>query len=630
MSLEELKNQSFTTVTTKDWVEKAEATLKGNTIESLKSYTYENILLKPLYSREDEQNSADYPAGSDFRRGIYPLGYITNNWRIAQLVSFQTPLELKDKMFEAIEKGQTALSFEVTTELIEAKDTLQELIKGFSERYPFALNAKGLLPNLLTDVRNIAEKNGKSDKMTGYISSDPISLFAEEGVIVNDVISEWAKTIKSAHESLPNLRTVLINTSSYHQGGANAVQELAIAAATGVYYLQYLMDSGMQLQDVLAKMIFKFSIGSNYFMELAKLRATRILWNKITEVYGANVEFRGMHIAAETSSFTKTVYDPHVNILRAGNEAFAAVIGGVQYLHVSPFNEITGSNQLGERIARNTQSILQEEVHLQKIIDPAGGSWYIESLTTELAEKAWKYFQQIEAKGGIVEALASNWLQNEIHAISEKRAEDISIRKQSIIGTNVYANLDEVVTRVKEKETNNYLNYDETAVKIKAIPKTRLSNPYENLRKQSEGIESKSGSKPQVGLVCLGELKQYKPRLDFMRGFFSAGGLKVAESGSIVSYEDAKQFISNINTKYFCFCGSNEQYEMIGHTILESLQAEFEDRVFYLAGLPEKELQPPWKNEGIKEFIHAKSNCYETLSSILTEMEVAVNEVTKA
>ncbi|MGX6442679.1 methylmalonyl-CoA mutase subunit beta [Neobacillus sp. K501] len=630
MSLDELKSQSFASVTTKDWVEKAEATLKGKTIESLKSYTYENIILKPLYSRADEQKPADFPAGGDFRRGIYPLGYITNNWKIAQQVSFQTPLELKDKLFEVIEKGQTALSFDITSELIEANDTLRELIKGLSERYPFAVNAKGLLPNLLTEVRNIAEKTGKSDKITGYISSDPISLFAEEGVIVNDALSDWANTIKTAHQSLPNVRTVLINASSYHQGGANAVQELAIAAATGVYYLQHLSELGMPLKDVLAKMIFKFSIGSNFFMEVAKLRAARILWNKITKSYGASVEFRGMHIAAETSSYTKTVYDPHVNILRAGNEAFAAVIGGIQYLHVSPFNEITGSTQLGERIARNTQSILQEEVHLQKIVDPAGGSWYIESLTSELAEKAWKFFQQIEANGGIMEALASNWLQNEIGAISEKRAEDIATRKQSIVGTNVYANLDEVVTCGNEIESNNYLNYDESDVKIKAILKSRLSEPYESLRKQSEMIESKSGFKPQVGLVCLGELKQYKPRLDFMRGFFSAGGLQVADSDSIVSYEDAKQFVSNLDSKYFCFCGTNEQYEMIGHAILGSLQAEFEDRFFYLAGLPEKELQPAWKNEGIKQFIHVKSNCYETLSSILTEMEVTVNEVTKA
>lgn len=630
MSLDELKSQSFASVTTKEWVEKAEATLKGKTIDSLKSYTYENIVLKPLYSREDEQKEADYPAGADFRRGIYPLGYITNNWKIAQQVSFQTPLELKDKLFEVIEKGQTALSFDITSELIEAKDTLQELIEGLSERYPFALNAKGLLSNLLTDVRIIAEKTGKSDKVSGYISSDPISLFAEQGVIVNDALSDWANTIKSAHQSLPNVRTVLINASPYHQGGANAVQELAIAAATGVYYLQHLTELGMPLKDVLAKMIFKFSIGSNFFMEVAKLRAARILWNKITKVYGASVEFRGMHIAAETSSYTKTVYDPRVNILRAGNEAFAAVVGGIQYLHVSPFNEITGSTQLGERIARNTQSILQEEVHLQKIVDPAGGSWYIESLTTELAEKAWKFFQQIEASGGIIEALSSNWLQNEIGVISEKRAEYISTRKQSIVGTNVYANLDEVVTSAKEKDTNNYFNIGEAAVKIKPIPKTRLSVPYENLRKTSEMIESKSGSKPRVGLICLGELKQYKPRLDFMRGFFSAGGLQVADSGSVFSYEDAKQFISNMDTKYFCLCGNNEQYEMIGHAILESLQAEFEDCSFYLAGLPEKELRTAWKEEGIKQFIHAKSNCYETLSSILTEMEETVNEVTKA
>ena len=148
----------------------------------------------------------------------------------------------------------------------------------------------------------------------------------------------------------------------------------------------------MKLEEAISKMIFQFSIGSNFFMELAKLRAARILWDKITKVYGAEVQYRGMQIAAETSSFTKTVYDPYVNILRAGNEAFAAVVGGVQYLHVTPFDEITGSSQLSERIARNTQNILKEEAHLQKVIDPAGGSWYVEALTTELSRKSLAVF----------------------------------------------------------------------------------------------------------------------------------------------------------------------------------------------------------------------------------------------
>jgi methylmalonyl-CoA mutase len=378
-------------------------------------------------------------------------------------------------------------------------------------------------------------------------------------------------------------------------------------------------------------MIFQFSIGGNFFMELAKLRAARILWNKITQVYGADTKDRGMHITAETSSFTKTVYDPYVNLLRAGNEGFAAVVGGVQYLHITPFNDITGSSQLSERIARNTQNILKEEAYLQKVVDPAGGSWYVEALTKELAEKAWQYFQQIEAKGGMLEVLKSGWLQEEIAAVQTKREQDVFTRKQSIVGTNVYANLAESAGSAAVQISNNPLSVDRSnRINIRKINNVRLSEPFEKLRKISEEIKSKSGSKPKIGMICLGELKYYKPRLDFMRGFAAAGGIEAVDSGPITSLESAKQFILRQDTKYFCLCGSNDQYESFGHEILSTLNREFPDLTFYLAGLPEKDLQTKWASEGIKEFIHIKSNCYEILSTILIEMEVALDDRTKA
>ena len=625
MSLDDLQNQTFPLKTQDDWKVKAEESLKGKSIESLKSSTYENIVLKPLYSRLDQKEVPDYSGGSDFRRGVYPLGYVTNDWRAAQRISYVTVGELKDKLHQAVEKGQTALSFEVSEDLFETKDTLKQILGDLPSKFPFAVNGKGFQSPFLVAL---AERDGSANQIRGYAASDPLSLFVEEGLLVEDFFKGWLEDIKLANEKLPRLRTVLINTSTYHQGGANAVQELGIAAATGTFYLQQLLDSEVKLEEVLSKMIFHFSIGSNFFMELAKIRAARILWDKIAKVYGADVQYRGMQIAAETSTFTKTAYDPHVNILRAGNEAFAAVVGGVQYLHVTAFDDVSGIQ--AERIALNTQNILKEEAHLQKVVDPAGGSWYVEALTTELAEKAWQYFQQIEAKGGILEVLKSGWLQDEIFSVYTKRQQDIFTRKQSIVGTNVYANLAEAATPAKEKIACNYFGDANSPIKIKAITNTRLSEPFEVLRKMSERIEVKLGNKPEIGMICLGELKQYKPRLDFMKGFLAAGGLKVAESESITSLENAKQFIVNQDSKYFCLCGSNEQYESLGHEILAGLYQEFSDRIFYLAGLPEKELQPQWMKEGVKQFIHVKSNCYETLSSMLTNMEVALDEFTKA
>jgi methylmalonyl-CoA mutase len=628
LRLDNFRNQSFPLKTKEDWKAKAEESLKGKSIEILKSPTYENIILEPLYSQQDDQKAPDFPGGTDFRRGIDPLGYVTNDWKVAQRISYNSVVELKEKLHGGVEKGQTALSFEVSEALFESNETLNDVLGDLPSTFPFAVNGRGMQSALLAVL---ADSKGSANQVRGYVGSDPLSLFAEEGFIEEDFFKGWREDIKLANLKLPNLRTVLVNTSTYHQGGANAVQELGIAAATGTFYLQKLLEGGMKLEDILSKMIFQFSIGSNFFMEMAKLRAARILWDKITKVYGAKAEARGMQISAETSTFTKTVYDLHVNILRAGNEAFAAVVGGVQYLHVTPFDDITGSSQQSERIARNTQNILKEEAHLRTVVDPAGGSWYVETLTTELAEKAWKYFQQIEAYGGMLEVLKSGWLQDEISSVLTQRRQDIFTRKQSIIGTNVYANLAEEIAPVKEHVTKPYFaQIDSSAINIKPIKNNRLSEPYEELRNKSKVIESKTGSAPQVGLICLGELKQYKPRLDFMRGFLAAGGLKAVDSGPVNSLETVKLFISNQETKYFCLCSSNDLYESLGLEMIKELRNEFPNQIIYLAGLPEKELQSQWTNEGIRQFIHIKSNCFELLSTILSEMEVGLDEYTKA
>jgi len=626
-SLENIRSQSFSINTKNKWKEKAEASLKGKTVESLQTITYENIILKPLYTKQDEQPLPEFPGGSDFRRGIYPLGYRTNEWKIAHRLSYQTPEELQEKLPQSFKKGQSAISFDVNKVLFEEEKSLANILAESYHQYPFAINAGDLQTAFLAVVSQLDEHAQSS----GYIGADPIALFTEEGLISEEFFNEWVKNIRRSSRKFPNLRTILIDSVPYHNGGANAVQELGIAIAVGVYYLEKIQETGMILEEILAKMVFQFSIGSNYFMEIAKLRAARVLWTRITELYDVHDEGRGMIISAETSSFTKTVHDPHVNLLRAGNEAFAAVIGGIQYLHVSPFDEHTGATPFSERIARNIQLLIKEEAHLKKVIDPAGGSWYVEKLTNQLAEKAWQFFQQIEAKGGILEVLKSNWLQQEIAAVYEKRNIDAQTRKQSIIGTNVYANLDEnVVVKPLLKKNPLYVNGEHSLLQIEAIPGRRLAEPFEELRSKAKDLKEKLGVTPSIGMICFGELKQYKSRLDFMKGFLTAGGIKAVESKPILSIENARQFVSDQPVNYFCLCGTNEQYELIGQEILPVLKSEFPERIFYLAGLPEKAKQAQWINKGIKQFIHMKSNCYEIISTILNELEVTTIEETNA
>jgi methylmalonyl-CoA mutase len=310
----------------------------------------------------------------------------------------------------------------------------------------------------------------------------------------------------------------------------------------------------------------------------------------------------------------------------------------VQYLQVRAFNELQGITPIAERLARNTQLILKEETFLQNIVDPAGGSWYIESLTNELVEKAWSYFLTIEEKGGLMQVLESNWLQSEIGAILTKRRNDTFTRKQSIVGTNVYANLQEVSKEVlceneveffnlkeslkmmiQDRKDSKLINLSANHIEnytIKPVKSERLSKPFEELRQRAGELVSN-----KVGLICLGELKDYKARADFMSGFLTSGGLEGVRSNGLDSVTDALAFMEEIKVKHYVLCSSNEIYSYIGLQILSTLKEKHPEVSFYVAGLLENDVQKQWFEAGTREFVHLKTNCFEFNTSIIHEQE---------
>ncbi|PLR76505.1 methylmalonyl-CoA mutase [Bacillus sp. V3-13] len=621
MMINEMKNKRFSGVTMEEWQRKAEQSLKGKTVDSLATNTYESIVLKPLYSREEGSGSeSQYPGQPDFRRGINPLAIVANGWHIAQKITYTDETDLRKKLEDSLKKGQSAVSFDISEHLDK---NLPFILEGIYDRYPFSIDAKDRQSHFLNALLHLSDS--RNDSVTGFVGMDPVAVLLERGglpVKLEIVYKNWAELIEKTDEKLPNLKTVLVDTIPVHNGGGNAVQELAVALATGSYHIQQLLENGMDLEKILEKIVFKVAVGANFFMEVAKLRAARLLWLKVAEAFGAGPGSGKAVIAAETSAFTKTVYDPHVNMLRSGNEAFAAVLGGVQYLHVSPYNDPEGSpNPLAERIARNTQLLLKEEAYLNKVADPAGGSWYIEQLTDELAKKAWEMFLEIDEKNGIADVLRSGWLQEKVAEVNRQRNEDIFTRKQSIIGTNVYANLQDVPLRPKHEDELPSREGNRAADTITPIKKSRLAVPYEELRMRAGKIEAEKGIKPAVGLICLGALKEYKGRADFAAGFAAAAGVDSNRSKPIDSIDDVFSFIEETGLGHYCLCGSNERYSSEGIETARLLKSRYPKIKLYLAGLPDGTEQDGWRRAGIDEFIHMRSNCYATLSSMLEEME---------
>lgn len=454
--MEKCTFQEFEDVSYEEWKRLAEKTLKGAPLDSIFTHTYENITLKPLYTKEDTQSARLTQAVS-----LFPIYRDT----IAQEIVGNSLDETNGKVLQAIEHGQSVLHVLLDKATRQGKDSdmalpnevlqagipincvsdFEHVLQGVTlEKHPFLLYTGYWAMPMLAIAAAYRKQSGSS--LSGTIGADPLGCLAEEGYIpftLQQSFDAMAGAVKWTKQHMPTVRTIFVRTDGYHNAGANMIQELAAALATAVQYIREGVKRGVTADDMCRQMTFSFSVGTQLFMEIAKLRAIRVLWKKAAESFGAKETT--IHLHTRTSKRTKTLYDHHVNLLRATTEAFSAIVGGTDTLHVSTYNEVYSiSEENSERWARNIQHILCGESHLSKVLDPASGSYYVEALTEQLAEKAWKLFQEVEAKGGMSASLQQGWLQTSIAETAKQRYRKITALEQKIVGTNVYMKQDEL------------------------------------------------------------------------------------------------------------------------------------------------------------------------------------------
>ncbi|XXM73810.1 methylmalonyl-CoA mutase family protein [Lysinibacillus sphaericus] len=598
MKLSEMKNQSFNPPNLQTWQEAAEKALKGRSIESLHTETYEGIKLKPLFTKEDlpmiDRVESYIPAVNNKISRM-------QEWKIAQIIKRGTWDELSHALQAAVKRGQNCLSFSM--EDMQMDEGFDNFIRGAAvENLPLFNIEKDNL-DLMERLSSLADSDESLKGSHGVIGFDPIS---EIGFRQGDCqLDEWAEKTADASSSFPHIKTIVINTTPYHNQGANAVQELAYAFSTGVHYFDIFQEKGWSPEEIAEKMHVHFSVGSHFFMELSKLRAFKKVWKDILASYGINKELceRFISISAETSQFNKSALDRHVNLLRTGGEAFSAVLSGVDYLVVHPFDSVSGeTTPLSERAARNLQLILGEEAHLNKVIDPAGGSYYVEWLTEEVGRKAWSEFLRIDSEGGMAALLKKGDIQESVNKVLEKRFADLSTRSQSMIGTNIYANPEDSLTGVKASDDN------------------RLSLPFEKLRKRAEEI-GKAGEKPAAGIIGLAELKSHKPRADFVSGFLSTGGIHSHLSRPCFTKEDVLAFMEETNYPYYVVCGRDEEYDSWLPLIVETAGNYHSKIKVDAAGKLNEEKMNAWTQLGLNGCIHRNQDMLLKLNDLLTIWE---------
>ena len=622
MDIQKIKTVTFPKASFETWEQKAEQALKGKSLSVLNTATPEGIVLKPLYTIDQSAQNAEMPGVAPYTRGINALGYKKQPWLFAQPVAGSNAQEISAHLDEAVNRGQNAVSLHASQLLsLNEKELLEVLESIASKELPLFVDTQGAQQVLFAKLESLPED--LKQKLSGVLAEDPVMEGASKGKAIGNeqaYFDAWLKNINKIGSVFPNLKTILIKGTTVHNAGGNHVQELAMSLAIASEYLHNGIKSGFSIEQLAKQFAFSFSVDSSFFMNVAKLRAARKLCSLLGQAFTEDESIFKMYIHTETSSFTETLFDQYVNLLRTGNQAFAAVIGGAQSIQIAPFDHVTNKvTPFSERIARNIHLVLKEETLIDQVVDPAGGSFYIETLTNEVADAAWKLFLEIEEKGGAIQALQEGLFQADVAATLEQKKQRIATRQDSLIGTNVYPNLEDRIELIVHDDVEIGLPFE--TKEIVPLNKVRLAEEFEALRLASLDYQAKAGKFPTVGLICIGELKNYKPRADFMKGFLAAGGIQTVEQ-QCLSVEEAKAFIEQSQQKHYVLCGSDADYSEYAVDWTEKLSAAFTNINLLMAGKQAAELEQQLNAAGVNDFVSVKSNVVTVLTAILEDLGV--------
>ncbi|WP_246834299.1 methylmalonyl-CoA mutase family protein, partial [Leptospira gomenensis] len=419
--------------------------------------------------------------------------------------------------------------------------------------------------------------------------------------------------------SWPYYRGLSVTSSTFRDGGSTISEELAFTLAAACEYVQQLLEAGMSVDTIASQLMFEFSIGPDYFLEIAKFRAARILWAEIIREFGAKEESsQHAFLSAQTCRYNYSAYDPNVNMLRATTEAMSAAIGGCEVISVSPYDSVlkTGDS-FSLRIARNIQLLMKHESHVDKVVDPAAGSYYLESITDSITKKAWEIFCEIESAGGFLEAAKKGMIQKKISESRKKKEENLANRKEILLGTNQYPNGEDRIS-VSELNLRGALGDIESVageIVCETIADFRAGAGIEEIRLKTEAFAKKTGKTPTVLLLPMGDLKMKKARAIFSQNFLACAGTKVIDPGSYATPEEASQGLKETNADIVVFCTSDEEVVGFVDSTFAVLKKQNSDLIGIVAGNPTEQIDS-LKSKGIEFFIHVKSQHLETLKSI--------------
>lgn len=685
--------QDFPPVSYDEWRAMVEEALKGAPFErKLVTHTYEGIDVQPIYSRRDQLAGDDplgFPGCAPFVRGSEPLGAEPSEWDLRQEHAHPDLTVTNRAILDDLEGGATSLLLQLDAAACCGFDPDQDGAAELAGREGLMTHTVDDLDAALADVdlsiaavsldagaaflpaaatlaglwrrRDISPRD-----VRGAFNADPLAALARSGqlpVSTAAALASLAELAKWTADNLPHVTAVGVDTSPYHDAGATAAQDIAFSLATAVEYLRAMTNAQLDVDAAARQILFRVGLGTHHFLAIAKLRAARRAWSRVIEACGGSAGSGAMQIHARTANRVLTQRDPYVNLLRNTVAVFAAGVGGANAITSVPFDTITGlPGNFSRRVARNTALVLQEEAHLHRVIDPGGGSWFLDQLTEQLADKAWEIFQEIERQGGMLAALQSGAVAEQIDAAYAPRAKDIARRKEGITGVSEFPDITEqrvihpppdpadllgaararIENARKTDETFSGLAagtaamieaaangatigqmaralgfHDEPTEAIAPLEPRSFAEPFEELRDASDAWQAAHGQRPRVFLANMGPVAHHTARATYSKNFFEAGGFEIIGSDGFADAGAAAAALSESGARIAVICSSDKLYaEIVPDTAAKLKKAGA--RSVVLAGYPGDNEQA-WRAAGVDRFIFMKCNVLETLRELLRE-----------
>ncbi|QDU56836.1 methylmalonyl-CoA mutase family protein [Aeoliella mucimassa] len=688
-------SDDFAPVSYDAWREQVEKDLAGAPFEKkLVTRTYEGVDVQPVYTAQDWNSAEDpngFPGFSHYLRGSAPLGNAETGWDLRQEFKHPDLATTNKQILADLEGGVTSILLRLDCAArggTDADDPAAEELSGRDgvaayhvddldavlkdvelDMVGLALEAGAAFLPAAAQVVALWRRRGLSaEQASGAFNADPLAVLARDGQLPTTssaALEAMADLAKWTSENYPNVTAVRVGTAAYHHAGATVVQDIAFSMATGIEYLRSMTAAGMSVEDAAKQILFSMSVGTHQFLSIAKLRAARSLWARVVEACGGKPEAAAMKLHTRVSKRVLTARDPYVNMLRNTVAVFAAGVGGAEVITSEPFDVVLGlPDANSRRVARNTLHVLQDESHLNRIVDPAGGSWYMDWLADQFARKAWDLMQEIERQGGMTKAIESGWVADQIESAFTPRAKGIASRKEGITGVSEFPNVaeDAIVRETPDlsalrKAASDRLasaryagdglgslasasckiaaaseaaaagasigqlakaiGFGDSPTQITPVAPHPFAAPFEVLRDASDKWLEEKGSRPQVFLANLGPIAHHTARATFSKNFFEAGGFEVPSNNGFADVDAAVAAFAESGAKVAVICSSDKLYPEFVPDAAAKLKAAGA-RTVVLAGHP-GENEAAWSQAGVDRFIFIKCDVLSTLADLLRE-----------